>query len=202
MIPAKEIVSWLREQADEHEGAYNDVMRRKAADPNTKVYNGLQYEAEIGMAANRAAANALEASDALAGQVVLIRDSLEEIDSYSGGADTVLNDPYVTERRQAALALPLHEAAAQVAEWRQKAAFLDKLRALQIQYWEARYFDSFERAGTPEGSQEGGRRIKAAEDAQDALFREYCPDYSKEQYEELRKWGEAIRATKEAEDGK
>jgi hypothetical protein len=82
-------------------------------------------------------------------------------------------------------------------ETMRKAAFLDKLRLLQIQYWEARYFDEFEREPTAEGSAEGARRIRAATDAQDALFREYCPDYEKADFENLRKWGEALQAAKE-----
>jgi hypothetical protein len=65
--------------------------------------------------------------DALAGLVGELRGALEEIDEYEGGADSVLADEYVTERRRAALALPLPAATERVAEWKEKAEEYDKL---------------------------------------------------------------------------
>lgn len=65
--------------------------------------------------------------DALAGLVVELRGALEEIDEYEGGAESVLHDEYVTERRRAALNLPLPAAAERVKEWREKAELLEWL---------------------------------------------------------------------------
>jgi len=63
--------------------------------------------------------------DALAGLVVELRGALEEVDEYEGGADSALQDEYVTERRHTALALPLPAAAAKVATLRARIAELE-----------------------------------------------------------------------------
>lgn len=74
-----------------------------------------------------AAMQAIQERDALAAQNLALREALEEIDGYAGGADSVLDDQYVTERRQAALALPLPDAAREVEQMREKAGLLDWL---------------------------------------------------------------------------
>ena len=166
MTPNKEIVAWLREQRRDAEKIRRDY------DDHHKTDSAAYRQAVRDIAIIDAAANALEAADGLAGQVVLMRETLESINRrteadpddiesveqcnhcgdlardhidteqweftskgdmlcrYCGG-DRCLVGYEVggiddgEEEIKAALALPLPQAAAQVAEWREKAGLLD-----------------------------------------------------------------------------
>jgi hypothetical protein len=129
MTPNAEIVAWLREQAANYT---RETMPLKGTPVPHEVvvrYNKLADK-------YTAAANALEAQDALAGQVVQMRDSLKDalstVDALEKQGDFGVNDGWASDVKgmahdagDAALALPLSHAAAQVAEWREKAGLLD-----------------------------------------------------------------------------
>jgi hypothetical protein len=130
MTPNAEIVAWLRKEAvygepTNHWSFHNAVERF-----------GMESERKEFSERLNAAANALEERDALAGQVVLMREALEEMPHSSfacmqsgcfrnpdGIADLKAGHAPQChwQRRTDALALPIDQAAAQVAEWRRDA---------------------------------------------------------------------------------
>jgi hypothetical protein len=155
MITTKEIVAWLREQVF----AFTTRSRFSERINDTEAQATLANHAEIATAA----ANALEAQDALAGQNVQLREALKGVQeiaenaecpacgasigehvnggyynedgdwtchgrSLAGTEDVVWQIDAIKAMQSAlALALPLPQAAAQVAEWREKAGLLEDL---------------------------------------------------------------------------
>ncbi len=73
MTPNKEIVAWLREQRRDAEKIRRDY------DDHHKTDSAAYRQAVRDIAIIDAAANALEAADGLAGQVVLMRQKLLEL---------------------------------------------------------------------------------------------------------------------------
>ncbi len=133
MTPTKEIVAWLRERSEYHKQQTHVKLFRSGENRKAKhLAIAAQYTA---------AANALEAADGLAGQNVQMRDAHQKLIERIGEVLDCTFDGSISEFEHdsdcigcqlckisnAALAIPLAQAAAQVAEWREKAGLLDWL---------------------------------------------------------------------------
>jgi hypothetical protein len=113
MTPNSEIVAWLREQADHH--ANQDAQADAMGYSEAAAYHDQQNKLFT------AAANALEERAGLAGQVVLLKEALD-LTEQALEAETA-DWKYSLQFQQVSKvkALPLEQAAAQVAEWRRDA---------------------------------------------------------------------------------